>query len=162
MRATGYCPLQIRLHWAVMGLVTLQYLLHDGIAQAFDTGIETGRFVIGPLAGLHMGIGSLILLLSFWRLSLRQAGSPPPVSTDPPWQQMAARLTHGGFYLLLIGLPITGAIAWGSRSEGAADLHGAMRAVLLLLIAVHVAGALYGQFIRKTNVMARMMRRGAG
>ena len=154
--------MQIRLHWAVMVLVALQFLLQGGITAAFDDGIDTGAFVIGPLAGLHMGIGSLILLLSFWRLSLRQAGAPPPVSTDPPWQQMAARLTHGGFYVLLILLPITGAIAWGNRSQGAADLHSAMRAVLLLLIVLHVAGALYGQFVRKTDVMTRMMRPGGG
>jgi cytochrome b561 len=33
---TGYSKLQIRLHWITVLLVALQYLLHDGIANAYD------------------------------------------------------------------------------------------------------------------------------
>ena len=158
MAAQAYTRLQVRLHWAVVILVALQYLLHDGISDAFDAGMESGAFVIDVAAGGHMAVGALILLLAFWRLSLRQETAPPPPASDPPWQRMAARLAHGGFYILLILLPISGAIAWGSRSPGAAEVHGAMRAVLLFLIVLHVAGALYGQFVQKTGVLSRMLR----
>lgn len=159
MSVTGYSQAQIRLHWAVVVLLVLQYALSGGIAAAFEQGVQAGTMRLTPGAIAHMAGGSLILLLAFWRLALRQErGAPPPPEADPAWQKALARGTHVAIYALLILLPVTGGVAWGTASAGAAVVHGALKSVLLLCIALHVAGALYGHFVQKSGVLARMMR----
>jgi cytochrome b561 len=157
----GYSRLQIRLHWAVVGLVVLQYLLHEGVAGAFDRGIESGALTLSaPVIGHFVG-GSAIFLLTAWRLMLRQEhGVPDHPAGDPVWTRALARGTHLAIYALLLGLPATGAAAWAMASTGASGAHEAMRAALLLAILLHVAGALHGQFVRKTGVLSRMARPG--
>ena len=137
--------------------MALQYLLHDGIARAFDQGLTTGTFTLTAAAIGHMAGGGAVLLLVFWRLALRQQdGTPPPPDGEPPWQKMAARLVHGGIYVVLLLLPVSGAVAWGNGSAAAGDVHEALRGVLLLLIGLHVLAALYGQFVQKSGVIDRM------
>ncbi len=159
MPVRGYTRTQVILHWATVLLVALQYLLHEGIAGAFDAGIEAGRMTLSaPVIG-HMVGGSLILLLAFWRLALRQErGVPPPPEADPPWQRRLARAVHWGMYALVLLLPVTGAVAWAQASTAAGAAHEALRAALLLLILVHVAGALWGQYVQRTGVLSRMLR----
>jgi len=155
----GYSRLQIRLHWAVVALVLLQYALHDGVASAFDDGMAAGTLTFSaPVVG-HFVTGALIFLLAAWRLTLRsERGAPEPPESDPAWQKRLARGTHLGMYALLLTLPVTGGAAWAMASEGASTAHEAMRALLLLAIGLHVAGALYGQYVQKTGVLDRMRR----
>lgn len=158
-RPSGYSRLQIVLHWAVVVLVALQYLLHDGIADAYDTALETGVYSMGvPVLG-HAADGALILLLACWRLILRHdRGVPPSPASEPAAFARLSRLAHLGFYLLLILLPVTGALAWGGRMEAAGDAHEVLRALLLVLILAHVGAVVVHQFVWKTGVMARMLR----
>ncbi|MEL6207031.1 MAG: cytochrome b/b6 domain-containing protein [Pseudomonadota bacterium] len=153
----GYTRLQIRLHWAVMVLILLQYLLHEGIAATFDEGLDTGAMVLtGPAIG-HMVGGALVFLLMAWRLMLRnERGAPEPPESDPEWQKRAARTTHLLFYVLVLSMPFSGGLAWGMASPAFSTIHEVTRAVLLLLILLHIAGALYGQFVQKTNILNRM------
>ena len=155
----GYSRLQIRLHWVVVGFVALQYVLHDGVASAFDRGMEAGALALSaPVVG-HFVVGSAIFLLAAWRLLLRQErGAPEPPSEDPGWQRALARGTHLAMYALMLTLPITGGAAWAMASEGASTAHEVMRALLLAAIGLHVAGALYGQFVQKTGILDRMRR----
>ena len=154
----GYNRTQIRLHWAVVILVALQYVLHDGVASAFDEGMEAGALTFSaPVIG-HFVSGSLIFLAVAWRLMLRsERGVPPPPEQDPAWQRSLAHGTHVAIYALLLLLPISGGGAWGAASEGASTAHEVMRALLLLAIVLHVAGAVYGQWVQKTGVIRRMM-----
>ena len=55
--------------------------------------------------------------------------------------------------VLLIGL-----VAWFGGSETAGDLHGLVKPVLIVLIAVHVLAALWHQFWLKDHLLRRMMR----
>ncbi|RDC70946.1 cytochrome B [Rhodovulum sp. 12E13] len=155
----GYSRLQIRLHWAVVALVVLQYALHDGVASAFDRGMEAGALTLSAPAVGHFVAGSAIFLLAAWRLLLRQErGAPAPPAEDPPWQRGLARSTHAAMYALMLGLPVTGGVAWAMASEGASTAHEVMRALLLLAIVLHVAGAIYGQVVQKTGAIDRMRR----
>jgi cytochrome b561 len=155
----GYSRLQIRLHWAVVALVALQYLLHDGVASAFARGMEDGTLALSaPVIG-HFVTGSLIFLLLAWRLMLRsERGVPEPPVEDPAWQRGVARGVHLSFYGIVALLLVTGAAAWAMASEGASTAHEILRALLLGLIALHVAAALHGQLLRKTGVLDRMRR----
>ena len=158
-RPTGYTRTQIALHWAVMGLVVLQYLLHDGIAEAYDLAEDTGVFALTPLAVIHFAGGALILLLACWRLILRgERGTPAPPDGEPPLFRKLGHATHLAFYALLILLPVSGALAWGGRIEAAGEAHEVMRAVLLVLILAHVGAIVVHQLVWKTGLITRMTR----
>ncbi len=155
----GYTRTQIILHWVTVVLVSLQYILHEGIADAFDTGMDTGTLTLSaPVVG-HIAGGLLILVLVIWRLLLRQErASPPPPDGEPAWAAWLAPVAHRIFYILLIALPVTGGLAWGMASETFADVHEALRAALLVLIVAHVGAVVMHQFVWKTGLIARMTR----
>lgn len=155
----GYSRLQIRLHWAVVLLLVAQFVFSEGIANAFNDGLEAGRMTLGGPAIAHMAGGSLIFVLTVLRLLVRQErGVPPPPTEDPPWQRSLSAAVHRAIYAVVLLLPLSGAVAWAQASETAAGVHQAFKSVLMLLVAVHIAGALYGHFVQKTGVIGRMMR----
>lgn len=164
--AAGYSRTQITLHWVVALLVAQQYFLRDGIAAVYDADMATELLVSTPLAIAHIAAGSLVLVFALWRLVLRRRhGVPPPPAGSPTWQRLVARSTHAGIYAVLILLPATGLLAWALAWAQmpqlfglACDAHVMLQNVLLGLIGLHVAGAVYGQFIRKNGVLDRMLR----
>ncbi|MCR9150244.1 MAG: cytochrome b/b6 domain-containing protein [Rhodobacteraceae bacterium] len=155
----GYSRAQIALHWIVAVLIVPQFVLHDGIAAAWDK-IEDGIAVgFDPLVAGHVFGGIAILALVVWRLALRaRRGAPPPPEAEHPALKLVAKATHGGLYLLLIVMPVSGLVAWFGGVETAAEAHETMKIALLALVVLHVAGALYQQFVLKTNLMERMKR----
>jgi cytochrome b561 len=157
----GYTRLQIVLHWVTVGLVALQYILHDGVVAAFDLGLESGTMTLTGPAIAHMAGGALILCLAMWRLALRRDHPPPaPPGGEPHWAAWLGPLVHMVFYLLLVLLPLSGALAWGMASEFMGDLHEALRAALLFLIVAHVGAVVLHQAVWRTGLLARMMRPG--
>lgn len=158
-KPTGYTRTQIRLHWIVVALIVLQYALHDTISDAWDAALDGAEVGFDPLIAQHVLMGGLVAILAFWRLGLRLThGAPPPPEREHPALKLLAHATHWAFYALMVLMPVSGAVAWFGGVEGAAQGHNAMKVVLLALIALHVAGALFHQFVLKTDVMARMKR----
>ena len=153
----GYSHLQIRLHWIIAALIVLQFLLHEPIAQAWETYLKGGTVVFKPLIATHIIGVLLVLLLALWRLSVRiSRGAPPPPEQEHPVLKFLAQATHWVFYVLMILMPISGAVAWFGGVENAASGHNLLKIVLLLLVLLHVIAALFHQFILKTNIMERM------
>jgi len=158
MSVSGYSRTQIRLHWAVFGLVVLQFAFSGGIAGAFHEYMETGEKAFSVFVAGHILIGLAVLILAVWRIVLRMLhGVPDPDPSHSKGQVMAARVMYGLFYLLMILLPLSGMIAWSQGSGIAAGIHSAFRALLLLLILAHIAVALMGQFVKKDGTLDRMM-----
>jgi cytochrome b561 len=159
MAVTGYSRAQITLHWLVALLVIAQFVLHEGMVDSFRTKIDTGVSNFTPMTVLHIAGGIAILAFALLRLQMRRSrGVPLPPAEDGAVQKLVAKLVHGGIYALLILLPVTGVVAWAGPSGLAGGIHGALRIVLFFLVALHVAGALYGQFVQKTGVIRRMMK----
>jgi len=158
---TGYSASQIWLHWIVALLIVAQFVLHEPIAEAWVVIEDGGQVAFSPLIASHVAGGVLVLLLVIWRLVLRVTrGAPQPPAEESAPLTLLAKATHGLLYVLLIGMPISGAVAWFGGVEAAAGAHNALMALIMLFVVLHVAGALYHQFVLKTNLLARMKRPG--
>ncbi|WP_420568299.1 cytochrome b [Thalassovita sp.] len=154
---THYSRIQIALHWAVFLLIAFQFVAHDAMEEAWEVIEKGGTAAPSTMAWAHVGAGMLVLAFAVWRLALRLTrGVPPLPKEEPPMMQMAAHVTHWALYALMILLPIGGGMAWFGGLEFAAEMHGTFAPVLMALFLLHVAGALYHQFVLKTNLMDRM------
>ena len=78
--------------------------------------------------------------------------------------QSAAKLDLGDFskavpaVLTMILMPLSGSVAWFGGVEAAAQGHNVLKIVLLALVALHLVGALYHQFVLRDGTLARMRR----
>jgi cytochrome b561 len=155
--AQGYSRLHIALHWLVVALIVPQFLFNETIAEAFDATLEGRVADPGVLGPLHVLCGMAIVIAVVWRIGLRvKNGVPEAPAAESAVQKMIATGTHLGLYLVLLLTAASGSVAWFGGVETAGDVHEAMTTVLLILIGLHVAGALYQQFVLKTNIMDRM------
>ena len=149
---------QILLHWIVALLVLLQFLNEDAIGRALRA-MRRDAAAPGLLASAHVYVGIAILALALWRLALRATrGAPPPPPDEPRILRLTAAATHALLYLLLLALPVTGLLAWYGGLHDAAELHETMKPVLLAVVALHVAGALYQAAVQRSGVVTRMLR----
>ncbi len=154
----GYSRRQVWLHWGVAALVVWQYVLNELIARAWGVVARGGAATPGFGVYSHVVVGGLILVLMVWRLALRlREGAPPPPEQRPGLRALAGA-THWGLYALLLLMPISGLAAWFGGIEVAAEAHSAMQAILLALVALHVAAALAHRFVFRSGVMERMLR----
>jgi cytochrome b561 len=173
-RSERYSTIAILLHWLIAGLMI--YMLfwgEDLIARAHGTD--------GP--SRHATLGVSILILSLIRLIWRIANPPPALpATTATWEARASHWSHALFYILMIGLPLSGLTAFTSHIVEHPDaapsqifglfavpalpdfgfggpahlLHriGSKAAIALLLL--HVAAALKHQFWNKDGLLRRM------
>lgn len=103
---TRYTTVAIVIHWLIAAAIIFQIIL----------GWRMGDGPKGPttyaLFQLHKSIGITILLLSLLRLAWKLVNpAPPPPVDQARWERIAAKLVHVGFYVIMIGLPLTGWIA---------------------------------------------------
>ena len=132
--------------------------MHDGMADAWDA-FEDGEAVeIGPLVIVHIAIGVSILIFALWRIGLRwKRGAPPLPDDHPRILTLVAHANHYALYALLVAMPLTGATAWFLGVEEAAEIHEAGKTALLILVGLHIAGALAEHFVLRSNVLRRML-----
>jgi cytochrome b561 len=101
-RLARYSAGAIMLHWLIAALL----LTNIGIAWYFNT--LHGDAKIAPVQ-LHKSIGITILVLSLIRLAWRLFNPPPPPPADfRGWQRILAETVHIGFYVIMIGMPLSG------------------------------------------------------
>jgi len=155
-----YTRTQIMLHWAIAALVVFQILFHGGIEELWDARMS-GAAPNVPVPTPHTIAGFVILLLMLWRVALRlRHGAPKPPESEHPALRFLAGATHIAFYVLLIGMPISGAVAWFGGFEVPAAAHSLAGKALIALVVLHLAGALAHQFVFRTDVLMRMSLRG--
>jgi cytochrome b561 len=155
-------------------------------AMAFDLfnlGIYTWQMAeeISPRSfyfNLHKSIGvtllSLILIRILWRLTHK----PPSIlSSYQVWERKLANGAHHLLYLLMVALPLSGLLMAINSKYGVKwfgimliegldnkairevfkDAHGIIGLVILLVIIVHIIGALKHKFIDKDETLNRML-----
>ncbi len=171
---TRYDTVALSLHWLIAALLIFMLFFGEELMEAEDGG------AFGP--SLHVSIGSAILLLSVLRLVWRLFNPPPAYPAGmASWEQMAAKATHVLFYLLLIGIPLTGWLATpkflseeeavaGLMLFGAFPLPGAPSLGLpmkglhelgsnigIALLVLHVLAALKHHFFNRDDTLRRIL-----
>lgn len=92
----------IILHWLIAALI----LGNIGLAWWFNT--LHGDVKIAPVQ-LHKSIGITVLILSSLRLAWRLTTPAPPLPAEMRgWERWLARAVHVGFYVVMLGMPLTG------------------------------------------------------
>lgn len=114
-----YSDVAIVLHWLIAAAIGLQLVLGNRIG-----GPDTPE--VFALTQLHKSVGITILLLSLARLAWRLVNPPPPMpATMARWEAWLARGAHVGFYVIMIGMPLTGwLMVSASRIEIPTLLYG--------------------------------------
>ena len=181
-----YDKVSMLIHWVTAVLMIVMIFFGENLMGEEREGGEAGEAAGAEIAGtflpsLHVSIGSAILLLTVLRIVWRLMNPPPALPTSmAPWEVMVTKVTHGLFYLLMIGLPLTGWLSFtryltenpamsavsifgimpvpGAPSLGipAGLLHNVGSKVGMVLVILHVLAALKHQFITRDGMMARM------
>jgi cytochrome b561 len=155
----GYSIAQILLHWAIALLIALQFLFNDPIGSAFRQMMRGTEPPFSWAVWAHIAGGSVILLLVLWRFGLRLTrGAPPAPEGGPAILHTGASLAHWALYALMLALPVSGLVAWFGALGAAGEAHEVMTNLLLALVGLHVAAALWHQFGLKDHLLLRMMR----
>ena len=178
-RIGGYPATSKWLHWLVAACVL----------TTAPVAIAMVRVAPGPtqdaLYNFHKSLGVPILVLMILRLINRLiAGAPPPEPGIERWHKAMSSAVHGLLYALLLAMPIVGWIA--NSAYGAptpffglftlpklvADnkdlattlfaLHRWVGFLVILLVVVHIGGALYHYAVRRDEVLHRMLPRAMG
>ncbi len=153
-----YSRVAMFLHWSTVALVFALYAI----------GWYMVELPKGPARGeafsLHKSLGMTVFLLTAFRLVWRLCVTPPALPTTiARWQRMLATAIHHLFYVLLFMQPLMGYLSsafspypssyfgiplpdWSEHrpqwNEQFTELHVAGSVGLLIVIALHVLGAL--------------------
>lgn len=171
MTVTRYHPALVSLHW-LLALLVLVALGMGGLVMADLPNAAPEK--IDALRG-HMIAGGVILLLTLVRLVTRlTTAHPPPASTGMPWADKVAPLMHWLLYALVLAMAGSGiamsvafdlpGVVFGGTGSLPPDfhtvtaraVHGAASKLLVLLISLHMAAALYHQFVKRDRLLSRM------
>lgn len=165
-------------HWLTVALIVVQ--LPVGLYMSYrGNTLNVWDNLTGALYNSHKLIGVTILVAVLSRLGYRVIhGAPADEPTIEPWQKIVSRLNHWGMYVLLVCVPVAGYIGISlfpaldifglfslpgvvapdkEAAKSAFAMHKLLVVILVLLIAVHVAAALFHYFVRKDNVLGRML-----
>jgi cytochrome b561 len=160
-------------HWllgiAIIGMIASGWWMNHFPARA-------DRFFY---RSIHADIGYVVLLLMVLRLIWRGL-NPRPALPTARWQRIAANVSHWALYAVTILVAMLGWAHSGARTPNYSDWFGIFHVpqitspdkaaagayeerhiffayVLLALIAIHLAAAVWHHFVRRDRVAARMI-----
>jgi cytochrome b561 len=164
-------------HWVTLGLMLVALPLGFVIQHVKDDS-KMGFYA------LHESVGLTILFVALARLAWRWLSPPPSQPNDmPKMLRTASTAVHHALYGLLIlqpalgfmatnawGFPMRGATAylgfiefpkfmeaWESLAKILSLLHGIGGWLLVVLIVLHVGGALFHHAVRRDGTLMRMI-----
>ena len=171
-----YSPAARFFHWVVGGLILVMLVIGwvwPGMAPG-----STRQFV----SDMHKMLGCAALLLVAFRLCVRLMRRPPSSDMLPRWRRATATAVHALLYVLMLLMPMSGLaiLNWrrgvsfigirlpqwdpqimGSLLENPADsfrmVHYLSAYLISTLVAVHILAALWHQFVRRDNLLLRML-----
>lgn len=149
----------------------------------FDLGIFSWQTAEGvsPRSfyfNLHKSIGVTILALIAIRILWRITHTPPAlIASYKVWEKKLASGVHHLFYLLMLALPLSGIIMATNSKYGIkwfgipflsgvddkptreiwVEVHEIIGIIMLVMIAIHILGALKHKFVDKDETLSRML-----
>jgi len=160
-RSQGWSKLNVSLHWFIVALIVIQYVDHEWMVALWRATRRGTEIAPSIAAGgwLHIVAGTLVLLAAILRLWDRyRHGRPPYPAEEPNWATLLAKVTHFLIYAILILMPLAGLIAWFANNHEIGEIHTILWTPLLILVGLHVLGALAQQFWFRTDVLKRIVR----
>jgi cytochrome b561 len=162
------------LHWLTVGCMLLVFVL------AFSIDFAASRASHNDILQLHRLMGLTIWLITLFRLVWRQNATYPDWPGDmTKAMRVLARITEYSLYAMLVLQPILGVMQTNAHGDRvslpfvgqlpaligknlplAGQLLAAHKAVgfsLLGLIAFHATAALFHHFVRRDDVLRRML-----
>jgi cytochrome b561 len=161
-------------HWLTVGMLLAIVPLGLVMGGLPRGALQNAAFITHESLGLS--VLALTLLRFLWRLA---HPAPPPSADLAPVEREASRWVHIALYLVLLALPITGYLfvsfsgialdyfglarvpALVAKDKSAGDLalavHKALQWAIYTLAALHVGAALHHHFLRRNNVLRRML-----
>jgi cytochrome b561 len=168
-----YTRTAIALHWLIAVAVVVQFCWGwwmQGIPKQ-PPGVRVDAY------NLHKSIGLTLLALMTVRLLWRWRHPAPAFPPMPKWQAGLAHVVHGLLYAVLFVHPLSGYLgsvfsgypvklfgmtlpAWGSNDPALKSFFSASHLmtswVLLVAVALHVAGALKHALVDRDGLLSRM------
>ncbi|SAL14538.1 cytochrome B561 [Caballeronia terrestris] len=163
----------IVLHW----LIALCIIAMLGIGL-YMVGLPKGLPFKATVINFHKSLGLTVFLLVLIRIMVRMAYGGPPLPPMQTWQRAAASTTQALLYVCMVGMPLTGYLGssfnkygtrfwgidlpkWGWEDAQLRHLfftaHEVIAWTMIVLIALHFAGAMKHQFIDRDGLLRRML-----
>jgi cytochrome b561 len=172
--ADSYDRIAKAVHWTTLLLIAGVY------AAVWASHAAGSREQSALLVQLHRSMGLTILALTLFRVSWRWNARIPPLPAELPlFQKFAARATEYVLYVLLLLQPALGLLNTNARgrrvdfyflgelppvvgpdkvlAKQAMAAHELVAYLLLALIALHAAAALFHHFVRRDDVLNAML-----
>lgn len=181
---SSYSAIAIALHWTIALLIVGNFIgglvMGDMLAPTATSAQKQLGFTI---VQLHKSFGLTVLVLSLLRLLLRLVSGVPPLPAHmTPTEKLLAKLTHWGFYAIMILVPLSGWLMVSASPLGfptlwfglfewphlpvetskatsgtASEVHEILAFTGAGLFVLHVAAALKHHFFDRDDVLARML-----
>lgn len=173
-----YTSVAKALHW-IIGIAIIVMLGMGFLME--DMPDEMKPFIYQT----HKSVGLTILVLSFVRLFWRLTHKAPALPDGmKKWEVFASKITHFAFYILMIGIPLSGwllvsaapapydyPVQWFGlfewptlpieRAKETAhdfgEIHEILAIATIALLVLHIGAALKHHFILKDDVLTRML-----
>lgn len=162
---------------------TFHWLTALAIVGMFPFAWWMTELKLGPqmleMYGLHKSVGILVLTVTVLRLGWRFVNPKPRFLGGPVWQRWASDIVHFGLYACLIAIPLIGLLHSNAANfpvsvfgivtmpqliapdralvEPLQEAHEIAGIVLLVLLGLHVAGALKHHLFDKDATLRRML-----
>lgn len=158
------------LHWSAAGLLIGGFLVAENTSH---------RFAEAAGYGVHVSTGLALLALTafrvFWRMSHAAPAYPANMKSKEKWAANSIKVL---FYVLMVLIPVSGPAAHAAefRGEGAVfgilplptvpvwlvsgdaeEVHELASHLWLPLLAIHVIAAIWHHFVRRDDVLTRML-----
>ncbi|MFE0753376.1 cytochrome b [Inquilinus sp. NPDC058860] len=161
------------LHWVSATLI-LAVLVLAWVMESLPNG-DASR---GTVVMLHKSVGLTILALTAARLVWR-AIHPPPPARWAAWESAAATASHWLLYLVLLAMPLSGYLMSAGRGRAipyfglfdvplltpatdaiwriGSTVHAVGQWALYVLVALHIAAAVWHVAVRRDGTLDRML-----
>ena len=167
--ASRYQPALVALHWLlalmIIGLLCLGFFVLANMPNSDPKKLD--------ILVWHMSGGMFVFVLMIVRVIIRRWSARPAIAaTGSPRLDRLASIAHSGFYVIVFLMIATGwTTGWlisgvfQPNGEPLPDsfavfptfqAHAALATLLAVLIAAHIAAALYHQFVLKDGLFRRM------